>query len=632
MLLKLLWVPTLVLMPKSAIAALLNHIDQLTDVGRVGSNVFTNEAKTSGPQVTSHIFSPSDFQKVTLRTTSSHEVGVSTEGTGVRNAFKIDDGSPIRIGAPHDPESPSPGLHWRFASKADYQKANKELLELKSLDQSIWGSTAIQNAPKFRPDGLTDFSITKVIPGDGNCQFRAISLMMTGSQESHETIRKAAVGYMELNFRKFKDFADLTDPKTGGTWEGYLKNLKKPGTYGDHLTLNAMAEIFRRKFVVLSERSTHDGVDIIKGQPDGTSKTYSLYLNNNHYEILLKDLSPPNKPFLNNLRESDSFPPSNYRLDQPIRSASSSTFESSDSGRFHGNRFQDNSRYQTYTMEPPKSQTYKVASYIARPSGEVLPENSKTPPPFSQTRTMPDGRLSSQDRNLPGYYKNNPLKADFGKGVKNTETRPVDSPSKAFKADTGATKAGLRLRLGTANHEVINGFAKNGLKIDPAQASKLLNENYQFDSRIPKELSKWQSIQYAPLGKTLYKPPFESKGASQFQTFSVLIGQEGKHGELRSQAIQTMKAQRRQYEPSIDAGLHGSWEQYLAYMEKPDTPGDHLTLQALADTFGRRVVVVNQRPGEPKVMLQEMAPLKPDANQDGSLLMYQNNQHWVLLN
>lgn len=633
MLLKALWVPTLVLMPKVVIAGLLDHIEQLSDIGRVGNNVIKNEARAPAPQITSHIYSPSSPQKISFGTASSHELDVSTEGLEVKNANHFDV-SPMHDGLPHDPVAKiqSPVLHWEFSSEVDYQKANKELLELNNVDQSVWEKTEIKNAPKIKPNGLTDFSITNTIPGDGNCQFRAIALIVEGTQKRHERLREIVVQYMESRSKRFKPYVNYFDAEAGGSWEGYLAKLRQPNTYGDHLTLKAMAELFDRKFVVLTERPSHNGVNIIPAIPKKKKEgTAFLYLNGAHYELLLKDLPRTVEPSPNNLRGSNPFPPKNYPSNQPIRSTSSSSSYSSDSGAFRVNSFQEDPKYGSHTMELPKSQTYKVESRITPPSGQAIPENIRAPPPFSRTRTLPNGGVTNQNRNSPEYYERNSPEAAFGTRAKKFETRPVNSPSKSFKEDIGVEKEDLRLRFDTTDSRVVNGFFRSGLDIDPSEAFNILKKHYEFDSLEPKVPSNWDSLEFPRLGRTLHAPPPEQKGTSQFQAFSILIGQKGNHKELRLRALGTMIKYRKQYEPNIEKGVHGSWENYLDYMTKSDTPGDHLTLQALADTFGRRIVVVNKGRVAPKVMLQEMAPLEPDMNHPNSLLMIQIDQRYGIL-
>ncbi len=40
----------------------------------------------------------------------------------------------------------------------------------------------------------------KVMEGDGNCQFRAVSYSLYGSQDYHRSVRQKAVEYMQVAF------------------------------------------------------------------------------------------------------------------------------------------------------------------------------------------------------------------------------------------------------------------------------------------------------------------------------------------------------------------------------------------------------------------------------------------------
>ena len=75
-------------------------------------------------------------------------------------------------------------------------------------------------------------------PKDGNCQFYALSKGASAQGwdvGTPEEARKVACYYLKQHAAKFQDFVadDLA---------GYLRGMRKSGTYGGHLTLQAFAE------------------------------------------------------------------------------------------------------------------------------------------------------------------------------------------------------------------------------------------------------------------------------------------------------------------------------------------------------------------------------------------------------
>lgn len=87
------------------------------------------------------------------------------------------------------------------------------------------------------------------VPGDGNCQFHTIvySLKKYNIQFTHTTLRHLAICYIKYNKDFYKDFIwDMS-------LRQYIKNLKH-GEYGDHITLDALADIFDLRIKVLYDR------------------------------------------------------------------------------------------------------------------------------------------------------------------------------------------------------------------------------------------------------------------------------------------------------------------------------------------------------------------------------------------
>lgn len=81
---------------------------------------------------------------------------------------------------------------------------------------------------------------------DGNCQFRALSQELYGSQRHHDIVRAQVVSYLQKNEAEYKAFFDDAE------WAHYLENIGQLKTWGDELSLRAAAEAFAIKVHVIT--------------------------------------------------------------------------------------------------------------------------------------------------------------------------------------------------------------------------------------------------------------------------------------------------------------------------------------------------------------------------------------------
>ena len=98
----------------------------------------------------------------------------------------------------------------------------------------------------------------------GDCQFIAL-LQTAGLGLHHMALREIICNYLALLPAVFGEcwegqFADFND---------YLANMRKESTWGDHLTLQAAANLMLRPIWVVGD-STHDNAAIMKINPTDT--------------------------------------------------------------------------------------------------------------------------------------------------------------------------------------------------------------------------------------------------------------------------------------------------------------------------------------------------------------------------
>jgi hypothetical protein len=92
------------------------------------------------------------------------------------------------------------------------------------------------------------------VPSDGNCQFCALSDQLCDTFELAPKLRRDAVAWL----RKHADWDIGNDTALadfvggGGDWQSYCDTMARPGIWGDHLTLIALAEVLGAKISVVS--------------------------------------------------------------------------------------------------------------------------------------------------------------------------------------------------------------------------------------------------------------------------------------------------------------------------------------------------------------------------------------------
>lgn len=75
--------------------------------------------------------------------------------------------------------------------------------------------------------------------GDGNCQFRACSWNLFGSEDRHKVVRQRAVDHIRATRCEYEVFFE-----TEASFERYLRQMARSGTWGDEITLRAIADSF----------------------------------------------------------------------------------------------------------------------------------------------------------------------------------------------------------------------------------------------------------------------------------------------------------------------------------------------------------------------------------------------------
>jgi len=91
---------------------------------------------------------------------------------------------------------------------------------------------------------LTDSALSRGmhvenVASDGACQFRALALQLWGDQEKHIQVREAVVRQLTAHSAQYEAFVE------GQSFSEYCEKMKQRQTWGDHLTLQAAADVYR---------------------------------------------------------------------------------------------------------------------------------------------------------------------------------------------------------------------------------------------------------------------------------------------------------------------------------------------------------------------------------------------------
>ena len=130
------------------------------------------------------------------------------------------------------------------------------------------------------PRGLVDLQLRSLalegvrVPADSSCQYHSVA---ASCAFTHSELRFLALPLIEPCPADFKPFI-------AGSFEGYLRRLKTPGSWGDHITLHALARILQQPIHV----ARTFGVTVIRpaALPNAVSPLWVAH-NGVHYDAVL---------------------------------------------------------------------------------------------------------------------------------------------------------------------------------------------------------------------------------------------------------------------------------------------------------------------------------------------------------
>lgn len=93
------------------------------------------------------------------------------------------------------------------------------------------------------------------VQADGNCQFRALSLQLDGTEDNHASLRARIVEQLEKEPERYKDFVYEE-------YSDYVKRVAQVGQWGDNVTLQAASDVLGKEIRVLTDQPGAGCVDV----------------------------------------------------------------------------------------------------------------------------------------------------------------------------------------------------------------------------------------------------------------------------------------------------------------------------------------------------------------------------------
>ncbi|CAH7667150.1 expressed protein [Phakopsora pachyrhizi] len=142
---------------------------------------------------------------------------------------------------------------------------------------------------------ISGYEHSTVVRGDGNCQFRAISLLIYGTQDYHEDVRRNVIKILRAEKDFYKEFVQERTGneigQAGDPFEAYVTLMSRVGEWGDQLTLKASSKAFNLEIVVLelSEGRLFLTEYLNENKNSRMPLPFGgIFFSRDHYEVLIK--------------------------------------------------------------------------------------------------------------------------------------------------------------------------------------------------------------------------------------------------------------------------------------------------------------------------------------------------------
>mmetsp|Transcript_12293 Transcript_12293/g.14691 ORF Transcript_12293/g.14691 Transcript_12293/m.14691 type:complete len:192 (+) Transcript_12293:95-670(+) len=108
----------------------------------------------------------------------------------------------------------------------------------------------------------------RVVEGDGNCQFRALSDQLYHEQDQHRAVRQSIVEQLQMGADKYRDYVPQD-------YKSYVTGMSQDGCWGDHVTLQACADRYGMPIYLITSYDTDNVIQVV---PETTTSDSALWL------------------------------------------------------------------------------------------------------------------------------------------------------------------------------------------------------------------------------------------------------------------------------------------------------------------------------------------------------------------
>lgn len=136
--------------------------------------------------------------------------------------------------------------------------------EVFSVDEEELSTNRADLEDKLSVYGLQE----KRMKGDGNCQFTSLSDQLYNSPSHHLEVRQMVVNQLRQNPEFYNSYIP-------GDYDEYLEQMEKEGEWGDHVTLQAAADVLGVRIYVLSSFKNESFIQV---EPKERKSERCLYL------------------------------------------------------------------------------------------------------------------------------------------------------------------------------------------------------------------------------------------------------------------------------------------------------------------------------------------------------------------
>lgn len=124
--------------------------------------------------------------------------------------------------------------------------------------------------------------------GDGNCQFRAIADQLFQNPDYHKYVRRQVVKQLKHHKKLYESYVPMK-------YKSYIKQMKKSGEWGDHVTLQAAADRFDAKICLVTSFRDTCYIEILPTNKRPTRELWLSFWSEVHYNSLYTSGDVPSR-------------------------------------------------------------------------------------------------------------------------------------------------------------------------------------------------------------------------------------------------------------------------------------------------------------------------------------------------